>query len=240
MPLEGSIVYLLEHFNSEDSVFIKKVAKLGYFLTKFLDLNQQAIIKQFHPDVTFFGGYVNSEMKRAMSYVGDFSITAYELIYDKRYKEINHPNILGSLLALGIQKDNIGDIIVADKTIIFVANEIKDYIKMNLKVNNLDVDLIEVNCENMEYYPVLTEKKVFANSIRLDNIVSNVYNCSRNESKTLISKGLVRVNHKLITNSSFSLKVDDIVSVRKKGRFKLLNVIGTSRKDKIIMNIGIY
>ncbi len=231
---------MFDHYNSEDTEFIKKVAKLGYFLTKFLDLNQQAIIKQIHPDVLFFGGYKNSEMKRAMSYDGDFSITAYELKYDQRYKEINLPNILGSLLALGIQKDNIGDIIVSDKTYIFVATEIKDYIEMNLRVNNLDVDLIEVNCENMEYYPVLTEKKVFMNSIRLDNIVSNVYNCSRNESKILISKGLVRVNHKLITNTSFSLKVLDIVSVRKKGRFKLLEIIGTSRKDKIIMNIGIY
>lgn len=231
----------LEHFNDEDREFAKKVANLnGYFLTKFLDLNQQAIIKSIHPDVNFFGGYVNSEMKRAISYDGDFQIKSYEIVYDKRFKEINHRNILGSVLALGIQKDNIGDIIVADKTYIFIASEIKDYIELNMKVNNLEVELIEVNCVNMEYYPQLTEKKVFANSIRLDNIVSNVYNCSRNESKTLVTKGLVRVNHKLITNPSHSLKVEDLVSVRKKGRFKLLEIIGTSRKDKIILNIGIY
>ncbi len=231
----------LDHFNSEDQEFAKKVANLsGYFLTKFLDLNQQAILKSLHPDVMFFGGYKNSEMKRGISYDGDYSITCYELVYDKRFKDITHRNILGSVLALGIEKDNIGDIIVSDKTYIFVASEIKDYIEMNLRINNLEVELIEVNVQNMEYNPQLTEKKVFTQSIRLDNLVANVYNMSRNESKSLVLKGYVRVNHKLITNPSHVLKEKDLVSVRKKGRFLLLEEIGTSRKDKHIINIGIY
>lgn len=237
-----SLDYLyLEHFNEEDQEFAKRVAHLnGYFLTKFLDLNQQDIIKKFHPDVQFFGGYKNPEMKRAISYDGDPLITCFELVYDKRFKDINHRNILGSLLALGIEKDNIGDIIVSDKTYIFVASEVKDFISMNLSINRLNVEFVESNCENMEYNPQLTEKKVFAQSLRLDNIVANVYNISRNESKSLVTKGFVRINHRLITNPSHTLKETDLVSVRKKGRFVLLEEIGTSRKDKIIINIGIY
>lgn len=236
------VVFLrLEHFNEEDQEFAKRIARLpGYFLTKFLDLNQQQIVKSFHPEAEFFGGYKNAEMKRAISYDGDYNITVFKLTYDKRYKDINHRNILGSVLALGIEKENIGDIIVQDETYLVVASEIKDYIEMNLKVNNLEVQLAEVQIEDMEFYPDLTEKKVFTQSLRLDNIVSNVYNMSRNESKLLIQKGFVRINHRLITNPSYELKEQDLVSVRKKGRFVILEYIGTSRKDKNILNIGIY
>ncbi len=231
----------LEHFNEEDQEFAKRVARLpGYFLTKFLDLNQQQIVQSFHPETIFFGGYKNAEMKRAMSYDGDFNITVFKLKYDKRYKDINHRNILGSVLALGIEKENIGDIVVRDETYLVVASEIKDYIQMNLKVNNLDVELETVHIEDMEFFPELTEKKVFTQSLRLDNIVSNVYNMSRNESKTLIQKGFVRINHRLIENPSYEVKEKDLISVRKKGRFVVLEFIGTSRKDKNILNIGIY
>lgn len=231
----------LDHFNEEDKDFVKKVAHLnGYFLTKFLDLNQQAIVQSLHPDASFYGGYQNSEMKRASGGVDDFKITCLKLEYDKRFKDINHRNILGSLLALGIEKDNIGDIIVAENTYVFVAEEIKDYIMMNLTINNLEVGFIEVDGSKIEYTPQLTQKKVFTQSLRLDSVVANVYNMSRNESKSLIQKGFIRVNHKLIENPTYQLKESDLVSVRKKGRFLVLEDIGKSRKDRHILNIGIY
>ncbi|XMB66195.1 YlmH/Sll1252 family protein [Mycoplasmatota bacterium zrk1] len=235
---------MLEHFNKEDQEFVKRIRNLEgkNYLTKFLDINQQSIVGKIIPNAIFYGGYEKSELKRASS-IGcdDFKITCFKIEYDRRYGKLNHRNILGSVLSLGIEKDNIGDIIIGDDIHIFVASEIERYIELNfIVVGKINITLIKVDGSNLlrnDDYKVI---KVILRSFRLDNIISSVYNCSRNESKKLINKGFVRVNHKLIESVSYIVKKDDLISVRKKGRFIFLEEMGMTRKSNYFISVGLY
>lgn len=76
--------------------------------------------------------------------------------------------------------------------------------------------------------------------MKLDAIIAGAYNISRNISQELIKNGCVKVNQTEILNTSHELKIDNLISVRGKGRFKLLNILGTSKSSRIVLEIGKY
>lgn len=235
---------MLEHFNKADQDFVKKIKNsVGKrHLTKFLDLNQQSIVNKFIPNAVFYGGYQGSEMKRAsFSRTDDFKISCFKITCDERFGTLTHRSVLGSVLGLGIEKDNVGDIIIGEDSYIFIATEIDKYIEMNfISVDRFNIDLKLVDGSNLtrsENYKVV---KITLKSFRLDIIISSVYNCSRNESKNLINKGYVRVNHRLVESISYIVKKGDLISVRQKGRFIFLDELGMSRKSNYFVSIGLY
>ena len=69
-------------------------------------------------------------------------------------------------------------------------------------------------------------------SLRLDTIVANGYNVSRTHAKELVERGMVRVNWTEIDRPDFMLAVNDLISVRRFGRMKLLAENGITKKDK--------
>ena len=76
--------------------------------TKFLDLNQQAILKNLlrkKVDFSLFGGYEGAELKRASINSNDnFDISCIKISYNPKYLALSHQNILGTLLSLSIEK----------------------------------------------------------------------------------------------------------------------------------------
>ncbi len=97
-----------------------------YVKTKFLTLTEQAIIKNTLKNKVFFkfyGGYENSDLKRALLYRdSDPFITCFKIIYNEKYLSLTHQNILGTLLSLSITKDSIGDILASDN-VFFIISE---------------------------------------------------------------------------------------------------------------------
>jgi len=83
---------------------------------------------------------------------------------------------------------------------------------------------------------------------RLDNyLVENSFVDSRNKAQSLIKEGLVSVNGKVVSKSSFKLSADDMVSVSEhkqyvsRAAFKLalfLEELTIELKDKIALDIG--
>ncbi|WP_373819991.1 S4 domain-containing protein, partial [Weissella soli] len=69
-------------------------------------------------------------------------------------------------------------------------------------------------------------------SLRLDTIVANGYNISRTHAKELVERGAVRVNWTDIDRPDFMLAVNDLISVRKFGRLRLMAENGLTKKDK--------
>jgi RNA-binding protein YlmH len=67
----------------------------------------------------------------------------------------------------------------------------------------------------------------------LDNLISNVYNISRERSKLLIDRGKVKLNFQPIDKVIQELGASDLVSVRGYGRFKLKALSGFSKKGRI-------
>ena len=74
-------------------------------------------------------------------------------------------------------------------------------------------------------------------SLRIDSAISECYGLSRTISSKLIEADKVKLNYKVITNSSKAIKQGDLISVRGYGRFIIEEVIGETRKGRVRIQI---
>ena len=147
-------------------------------------------------------------------------------------------------MKLGLVREKIGDIFVfEDGADIVVLNEIKKYILENLvgltrfsksKIEELDISQIRKPNINLK------ETRITVAALRLDCIVSEIANMSRTSAAELISEQKVYVNYELELRNSKEIIKDDIIVVRGKGKFKIKEIIGETKKGKIAVIVQHY
>ena len=76
--------------------------------------------------------------------------------------------------------------------------------------------------------------------MRIDNIISEIVNCSRNESSKILEDQRVMVNYEVETKNSKIIKEDDIIVIRGKGKFRIFEILGETKKGKIAINVEHY
>ena len=76
-------------------------------------------------------------------------------------------------------------------------------------------------------------------SLRLDSVISEIYNISRQRSKQLIESGKVKVNWTENTRPDFLLELLDIVSIRGFGRIQIQELEGKTKKEKYRVLFGV-
>lgn len=193
------------------------------------------------------GGYDESERKIIIIYPEyifkediEVSITSLNITGD--LKGIEHKDYLGSILSLGINRNKLGDILVyEDHGLVIAKKEITDFILYNLeKIKNKNVKSSIFSTEDI-IPPELNYKirKEFLSSLRLDTIISSVFNLSRKDSLSLINSGDVKVNFEEIDKPSREIEQGDMISVKKLGRFILYKTFGKSKSGRIICEIRI-
>ena len=106
-----------------ESLFIKAYDG-NLALINFIDDTKREIILKLaknYPgvDCYFNGGIKDSDYNRCILSINevedkDFKIDIYKIDYNKRYYEVSHRSILGSLMALGIKRECIGDIVIIE------------------------------------------------------------------------------------------------------------------------------
>lgn len=219
-------------------------------LLPFYTVEQQEIIKycfKKNDDVKvyFYGGYENAEYKRALISLNpisnlDFNIITLKINYNNKTDTINHRQILGSILALGLKREIIGDIIkVNDDYYFFVVSNMKEFIVDNLHYIGKAKVEIEQCFEELNYETEYEERTVFLPSMRLDNVLANSYNFGRKKAKEIVETGLVKVNHIIVTNTAKIIKENDVLSIRGKGRLIVGQLVGKSKSDNLILKIRI-
>lgn len=212
--------------------------------TKFLDLNQQAILKNLlrkKVDFSLFGGYKDAELKRAsINSSSDFKITCLKIKHNPKYLTLSHQNILGTLLSLSIEKNAIGDIL-PKQGIFFITSEIKDFILQEFtEISSVTITLEEIEATNVTSEKEFEELDFTLDSMRLDSIVSKIAKISRNQSLEMLKKDLVKVNHLIESKAVKIIRDKDIISIRKHGRFIINDTSKKSRKGKIIVKYAKY
>ena len=163
----------------------------------------------------------------------DYPLTYYKL---RGAENKNHRDILGALMSLGVIREKIGDILVSGDTgQIVVKKEISSYFLYNLdKVGRDYINIEEIDLDDLEdVETVYREKTNTVASLRLDAIISMVYNISRSDSQRLINADKVKVNWEPINKISLEISEGDLVSIRGFGRFILDSIEGLSRKNRI-------
>jgi len=224
------------------------------FFTRFLTPLEQKIILDRFPkngvDIDFWGGYDGSERNMAR-----FSSAQYDYNYDEPYpacalviarksKEVfSHRDYLGSVLALGIKREMIGDIVIRESdAVVFCVEEIASYVEDNLfKIGHDSVTVRREDCiENLEIKREFEEISLTVSSMRADCIVSALCNVSRSGASELIERGLVTLNYEVLTSNSRIAGADDVISVRGKGKFKIGSDSKPTRKGRIHINAFRY
>jgi RNA-binding protein YlmH len=252
---------IYQHFRAEEHAFIDQVIEWKEIVTStyspklsdFLDPREQLIVTSVvgqNQDllVKFFGGSEYSERQRAFLYPdyyipseSDFQLQLIEVEYPYKFVSIEHPQVLGSLMSIGLKRAKYGDILFEKERIqIIVAKEIADFISMNLQsIGRAKVSLVEK--EITEIIQVIVEwKEEFCtvSSMRLDVMVAEAYNLSRSKAAPLIKGGVVKVNWKKIEETSFECREGDLLSVRGYGRCKIIEIEGKTKRDKYRIKIG--
>ena len=194
------------------------------------------------PDVQFdmFGGYDEAEYLMIgifpdwMMYTkSDFPLAVVDVTMKE---ETAHRSVLGSVLGLGIKREKVGDLIVYDDVVQIVAGStMADYISVHLRkigkhtASASVVPLTEIRPKEPEYDEISTTVK----SLRLDAIVASGFNMSRGKAADLIKQERVKVNYRFVTSVSTTLHAGDLISVRGKGRLIYAGDDGTTKKDRI-------
>lgn len=147
-------------------------------------------------------------------------------------------------MKLGIKREKIGDILVfEDGADIVCCNEISKYILNSLpQLTRFSKSKIEkLSITNIRKPEIKKEqKRITVSSLRIDNIISEIVNCSRNESSKILEDQRVMVNYEGETRNSKIIKEDDIIVIRGKGKFRIFEILGETKKGKIAINVEHY
>lgn len=151
-----------------------------------------------------------------------------------------HRDFLGAILALGIKRELVGDILVAEGyAVVFCHETAEDMIYRLYKVGRFGV-----NAEKGLTKPVpeVKTKKTdnTVSSLRLDCIVSAAANVSREKSAALIKSGQVNADFVPCLDVSAEVGENTVISIRGSGRYRLAKISGETRKGRLHIVIEKY
>lgn len=260
---------LKKYTKEEDRLLIAKVLDKMEFAksknkitnTDFLDLYQKNLVKKLLNSIRcenylLFGGNDQSEREAVIFYPEKLEKQFVEKNYNNIMQIVEiilpnelqgnytHRDYLGGLMKLGIKREKIGDIIVFDKGAnIIVLNEILDFVNSNISsLTRFGKSLIQTKkIEELHKQEIKTEEiQIIVSSLRLDNIVSELAKTSRTKAEEIISTGRVFVNFENVIKDSKTIKEADIITIRGKGRFKVVEVMGNTKKGRFIIKVEKY
>lgn len=219
--------------------------------TDFLTLFEQTVLKELKISCLYklYGGTELSERKICVFYPEDYDenkiMPPAEFIKispknDKFAEKKTHRDFLGTILNLGIKREMIGDIYLTKdnkSAFVYVHNKMTEYICSNLnRIGN--VAFFAVKSDRVDNCKMNFKIKLFTfASKRVDLIIADIFNISRNNSKRLFSEDKIFINGRLCKRAEKLLEKDDIISVRGFGKFKIKDEKGISKKGKIKLEI---
>jgi RNA-binding protein YlmH len=216
-----------------------------YAETKFLNMAEQSVLlsMRFPVPFTLDGGYEGAE--RRIAVFGSEETAGYEHASpvrclkvsprsEKFADELSHRDFLGSVMALGLDRSVIGDIVInGNEAYLFCLETAAEHIKSNLS----EVRRTSVTVSEGELPETIAgggeQKSVVIASERLDALIAAVWKLPREEAKALCEKGLVFVNARQTLKGGAAVPEGAAVSVRGRGRFTYLRVERETKKGKI-------
>ncbi len=153
------------------------------------------------------------------------------------YKKFSHRDVLGSILALGVKRETVGDIYVLQdgfSAYVAVLSSVGDYICSNLDYVSSDKVKTEI-VKSMELPEIQREYRVISGTVasfRLDCVLGLCLGQSREKVKRLIDGKCVSVNHRETIKCDDIVKENDLLSVRGHGRFEVFLTGDVTKKGR--------
>ena len=227
-----------------------------FCFTHFLDLQGRSLFQSLLPALppvhwTLFGGAEGCERQmlrfgnpELCGYDQPFPIACLKIVpLNARFAEpLTHRDFLGALMALGMERETLGDIVVKkDAAYLFCEERIAPYIQEHFTQARRTF----LSCSLVTELPngplFETERRlVQVSSQRADALIAHVFKLSRGEAQGLFPAGKVFVSGKLCESPGYSPKPGDVLSVRGFGRFRYVGVESLSKKGKENTAVEVY
>ncbi len=155
---------------------------------------------------------------------------------------LTHRDFLGSLMSLMLKREYIGDILVFENKAYIVLHQNFSSIVIDElnQIKNINVSFEYFDGE-LVYNETFTEtRSATVQSLRLDSVLSALLKKSRSSIQTLLKQGLITVNQMTVKDADFKMFNNDIISIKKHGKYKILTENNKSKKDRIFIEIKKY
>ncbi len=220
--------------------------------THFMDLNQiqlaMAAARAQGVSLSLEGGYPDAERRMGAFYDAlppeewEWPIQPVELRWRAQFGSPEHRDLLGALMALGFERERMGDIVIAgDRAYVFAEPEMADYIVRSIE----SAGRVSIKAKLADSIAELPPPagRTFRDtvpSLRLDAVLAAGFSLSRSEASDRIAHGKAYVNQAQQLRTDFAVQEGDLISLRGEGRVRLESVDGETRKGRIAVRLFKY
>lgn len=202
--------------------------------------------RQCGVEASFDGGWPEAERVQVCFHppgeAPEFTAVWVEAQWNARFAQADHRSLLGSLMALGMDRAFFGDIVVQEnRAYLYVMPEVAARLPMEW----LQAGRATLKVRVLEAAPALEPPKGellrdTAASLRLDSILAGGMKTSRVKAAEMIRQGYVMVDHQPEERVDRGLLPGQLISVRGFGRIRLLDVGKPTRKDRLPVTLEIF
>lgn len=226
--------------------------------TPFLSPAEQACVSDLlncagHPRHFFFGGFEGAE-RQICVFLPDWQeqedwlaspeeiLTALHTTFPKD-ADPSHRDVLGSLMGLGITREKLGDILFGPGgcDVLCLVDAAPILLSQWDSVGRWKIKLQQSSLSQLEVKPpeVRTIRDTVA-TLRLDAVLASGFSTSRGKAADLISAGRVMVNHRECLKADKPVAQGDVLTCRGFGKCVVKEVLGQSRKGRIMLVLERY
>lgn len=195
-------------------------------------------MKEF-PNITVLGEEFLERRVFSVNWEGLSPLKIVEIKNLQSAIKLEHKDYLGALLGLGIQREKFGDLFVKqDVAYVIVFEEMGSYVTEHLYAAGkcaVETKLYAYEDKVKELMPSLQRFEAVVASKRLDVIVAELAQTSRGKAVELIDRGQVLLNYQECKEKSKELKQEDTLTIRRKGKFKVGEVLKETQKGNLRM-----
>ena len=232
----------------ENCIDLAEKTDMIVYSKQFFPISQLNKLKHHELNFSFKGLNEDCEKKLLAVYPKDFTeedlffpVKYFKIEKKSKFIDLEHKHYLGNILALGLKRESLGDLIVKNGHCYgIILENMFDFLKENLlRINSSPVEIIEIG-ENEVPQNQFKELNIRLSSLRLDSLVSELTNLSRASSVNYIDLGNVQVNYEIQRGKSYRISVGDTVIIKKYGKFRIEEENGLTKKDKVKLIVRKY
>lgn len=156
-----------------------------------------------------------------------------------KFNKLSHKDYLGALMALGLEREKLGDLrVIDDFAIVPIYDEVVDYILSSLNsVGKAPVSIEEIFEDNLPKSN-FEEEMIIVPSLRLDNIVSKLSKVSRGKAIEVIDSGRVLIDYSKSMEKSKEIKEGQRITIPGVGKFIIGEIVGNTKSGRYKVKIN--
>lgn len=237
--------------------FCRKRNKITF--TDFLNISEISIIEKILKEekitnYIFFGGKENADRSILIFFPEKFSQDMIVKNYEKILNVIRiklshnlkyeHREYLSGIMKLGIKREKFGDILVNENgadiiSLVEVSNYLVNGLNDLTRFQKAHISICNINeLKNIE--TEFEELGIIVSSIRLDNFVAELSNCSRGKAGEIIEQGRAFINSINELKPSKKININDIITIRGKGKFIFDGIEKETKSGRYLLNMRKY